>query len=109
MILYNVTITVDAEVEPQWLQWMQEVHIPDVLRTGCFEEARLLRLLHMDEPGQCTYAVQYRCRDLRDLARYEENYADRLRREHTEKFKDKFVAFRTVLEERASFDKKQSV
>ncbi len=108
MILYNVTITVDADVEPQWLQWMKEVHIPDVLRTGCFEGARLLRLLHMDEPGQCTYAVQYRCRDLDHLTRYEQNYADRLRRAHAEKFKDKFVAFRTVLEEQATFDKIQS-
>ena len=33
-----------------------------------------------------------------DLAAYQKEHAPRLQREHTEKFKDKFAAFRTILE-----------
>ena len=33
-ILYNVTVSIDKDVEKEWLEWMKKVHIPDVMRTG---------------------------------------------------------------------------
>jgi len=77
---------------------MQEEHIPDVMDTGMFLEYRMCRLLGMDEPDGVTYAVQYFCTDMATLEQYQERFAPRLQAEHSEKFKDKFVAFRTVLE-----------
>ncbi len=41
MILYNVTISIDPEVHQEWLAWMKEVHIPDVLKTGMFRENKI--------------------------------------------------------------------
>ena len=32
MIIYNVTISIDKEVENYWLDWMKNTHIPDVMQ-----------------------------------------------------------------------------
>ncbi len=38
MIIYNVTVKIDNDVVAEWLNWMQTVHIPDVMQTGYFTE-----------------------------------------------------------------------
>jgi hypothetical protein len=43
MILYNVTVSIDESVEKEWLQWMKEVHIPDVMNTGLFVSSKICR------------------------------------------------------------------
>jgi hypothetical protein len=45
MIIYNVTTNIQESVHDQWLTWMQEKHIPDVLSTGKFTSARMVRVL----------------------------------------------------------------
>jgi hypothetical protein len=36
MILYNVTVKIEADAQEDWLQWMKSTHIPDVMDTGLF-------------------------------------------------------------------------
>ena len=36
MIIYNVTINIEEAATAEWLAWMQETHIPDVIATGKF-------------------------------------------------------------------------
>ncbi len=98
MILYNVTVKVNAEIQDEWLQWMKEIHIPDVMRTGFFTEYKLCRILERDESDGVTYAIQYLCNSLADYETYRLKFAPALQREYSEKFKDRFVAFRTVME-----------
>ena len=98
MIVYNVTINIDLDAHDEWLKWMKEVHIPAVMRTGYFMDYKMLRLLGDEDSGGSTYAVQYTCKTMNDFLAYEEHHAPALRTEYNEKFKDKFVAFRTLLE-----------
>ncbi|MBS1763734.1 MAG: DUF4286 family protein [Bacteroidetes bacterium] len=97
MFIYNVTINIDNDVADEWLLWMTQKHIPDVLKTGCFTEHRILRVLADEESGGKTYSVQYFFDTMQDIETYESCYAAELRDEHTQKYKDKFVAFRTLL------------
>lgn len=99
MILYNVTVKVDPEVAQEWLEWMRRVHIPEVMATGYFESYKLLHLYGHDDEQGITYAVQYRCKDLDTLQRYQQTEAARLQQAHAERFKGRYVAFRTILEE----------
>lgn len=97
-IIYNVTVKIEHSVHQQWLDWMRAIHIADVLETGCFTAARIARLLsHQDEDG-VTYAIQYICQDNADLQRYQDQYAAALQEDHRQKFKGKYVAFRTLLQ-----------
>ncbi|MEO6346929.1 MAG: DUF4286 family protein [Aquaticitalea sp.] len=96
MIIYNVTSTVDKSVHDQWLLWIKE-HIPQVLATGCFIEAKLTKVV-VDEDQDATYSVQYRAKSREDLERYYSTYADALRAEALKHFADKVLSFRTELE-----------
>lgn len=97
MIIYNVTVKIDNDVHDEWLAWMCEVHIPDVLNTGHFTANQIAKVLVDDEDG-ITYSIQYRCRTMADLEQYQRDHAPRLQAEHSERYRDKFVAFRTLLE-----------
>lgn len=97
MIIYNVTVKIDNDIHEEWLQWMREIHIPEVMATGCFTKNELAKVLVDDTDGQ-TYSIQYRCSDRAQLDQYFEQHAPKLQQEHTDRYKEKFVAFRTLLE-----------
>ena len=98
MIIYNVTVNIESSVHDEWIRWMKEVHIPDVMKSGLFLENRMLKVLGDEDSGGTTYAIQYTCRNITDFRKYETEFAPGLRKEHQEKFKDQFVSFRTLLE-----------
>jgi ABC-type ATPase with predicted acetyltransferase domain len=56
MIIYNVTTNIHESVHDQWMIWMQHKHIPEVLATGKFTAARLVRVLIEEEMGGVTYS-----------------------------------------------------
>ncbi|MCB0820783.1 MAG: DUF4286 family protein [Bacteroidetes bacterium] len=98
MILYNVTVNIAPEVHMEWLEWMKHKHIPDVLSTGLFIENRIFRVLTTEEDEGFTYSVQYFLDSMEKYETYREVFAPALQAEHTEKYRDQFVAFRTLLE-----------
>jgi len=97
MIIYNVTVNIEDDVREEWVKWMKDVHIPDVMNTGKFVEHRFCKVLVQEESGS-TYSIQYLCESMDALKEYQDQHAAELQREHTEKFRNKFVAFRTLLE-----------
>lgn len=97
-IIYNVTLNVEQDVVADWLQWMKQSHIPDVMRTGMFTSYRILKLIGDEQSGGITYAVQYTCVNMQAYEQYRDVFAPALQAEVRERYKDKFVAFRTLLE-----------
>lgn len=97
MILYNVTSSVDPEVAEQWVTYMREEHMPDVMATGFFLKSQLLRLLNEEEDG-FTYAAQYYCISTEQLDEYQRVAAPGLRANLETRFPGQYVSFRTVLE-----------
>ena len=97
MIIYNVTANIDDSIHEEWLTWIKE-HIPQVLATGKFTEAKLTKVLVEEEMGGVTYSIQYRAKSREDLDNYYQNDAEKLRNEGLNKFADKMLAFRTELE-----------
>ena len=98
MIIYNITINIDLSVELDWLDWMKTNHIPEVMLTGMFKEFKMFRLLGDSESGGKTYCIQYTCESIENFKTYEDVFAPELRSEYNNRFKDKYVAFRTLLE-----------
>ncbi len=98
MIIYNVTINIHESVHDQWMQWMQEKHINEVLATGKFSSARMVKVLIEEEMGGITYSIQYTTDSKETLDKYYEEDADRLRQEGMQLFGDKMLAFRTELQ-----------
>ncbi|WP_420603109.1 DUF4286 family protein [Flagellimonas sp.] len=98
MLIYNVTINIDESVHDQWLSWMKDKHVPDMLATGKFSHAKMAKVLVEEDMGGITYSVQYTTKDRTTLESYYKEDAERLRSDALKLFADKFVAFRTELE-----------
>ncbi|MGV3658478.1 MAG: DUF4286 family protein [Chitinophagaceae bacterium] len=98
MIIYNVTIKVDASIADAWLQWMQQEHAPALVATGCFTHYQIVRLLEVDDADGPTYAVQYHAPSMDDYERYKKEFAAGLQQQGTQKWGDRFIAFRTLME-----------
>ena len=96
MILYNVTVNIDVEAHDEWLKWMKEVHIPDVLATGLFFDGKIARIL-AEEAGGKSYSVQYLAKSMEDYERYQNEHAHRLQADHEKNFGVRYVAFRSLL------------
>ena len=100
MLIYNVTVNIDPQVEEEWKQWMKNIHIHEVLKTGRFTGSKFLRLLNeVPDATGITYAIQYYAENIGQVEAYLENEAPAMRKHHDDAFGGKFVAFRTVLEE----------
>ena len=102
MIIYNVTCSVDLSIGDEWLEWMREKHIPDVMKCGIFKKARLHKVLSEKEKS-VTYCIQYHCLSMKALHKYQVRFATELQEQHIKKYGSKVIAFRTLLEEVDSF------
>lgn len=98
MILYNVTVKIVNTVHDDWLAWMRDVHIPDVMNTGLFTSYKIVKILGEEEDGGTTYAIQYLSPSMETFQKYQANHAKDLQVEHTERYENKYVAFRTLME-----------
>ncbi|MDX2174036.1 MAG: DUF4286 family protein [Bacteroidota bacterium] len=97
MFIYNVTINISKEAHNEWVKWMKEQHMMDVMKTGCFVDCQLVKVLYVEDEGH-TYSAQYKFLEMSDIERYQKEFAPKLQAEHTEKFKDQYSAFRTLLQ-----------
>jgi hypothetical protein len=97
MIIYNVTINIENDVKEEWLEWMKTVHVPEVMRTGYFIENMICKVLVDEEQGS-TYSVQYTCNSLSDYGQYKKFQASHFQKQLADKYGNKLVAFRTLLE-----------
>jgi hypothetical protein len=98
-IVYSVTVKPDQDIEQNYLQWLQEEHIQEVLTTGCFDSFRFFKVLAEDERDGSSYNIQYVTTDMSRYFDYINIHAPLMRSKGKEKFGEKFHAFRTVLKQ----------
>jgi uncharacterized protein DUF4286 len=98
MLIYNVTTKVKNSIADEWLSWLKEEHIPELIKTGCFTHAVILHLAEVDDAEGRTYAVQYHTANMELYNCYIEQYADAMRKKTIDKWEDKFISFRTIME-----------
>ncbi len=97
-ILYNVTIKIEKALHQEWVQWMTAVHIPDVMATGCFESYRLTRIMGDDDEHGVGFAIQYVAPDEDAFNQYKYLHSKKLQKEHTDRYSNRYVAFRTLMQ-----------
>lgn len=97
MIVYNVTSKVDLQIAAEWLQWLKEEHIPDLVSTGCFTRATVYHLPELDDAEGITYAVQYHSPSKEGYNEYLASYAPAMRKKSTDRWGNRIVSFRTLM------------
>jgi threonyl-tRNA synthetase len=98
MFIYNVTVSVNHSVEDDWINWMKNTHIPEVMKTGFFTEYKMFKVLLNTDENSRSYSVQYAFSQMKDLQLYQANFATALQQKHIARYADKCHAFRSVLE-----------
>lgn len=99
MILYNVTLGVDKDIEQEWIQWMKSSYIPFVMQKQIFLDYKFYKVLTHDDDASASYCVQFFTPTIDLFQKYLAEHAHTLIEEHQKRFKDKHVAFQTLLEE----------
>jgi hypothetical protein len=98
MIIYKVEIAIAAAIESEWFDWMKRVHVPDVVRTGCFSECRIYKVID-SAAADPTYVMQYYSESIEEYHRYRDSFAPALQKEHSDRFTGRFRGGRQLLEE----------
>lgn len=99
MIIYIITTTVKNELEQEWLQWVREKRIPEILNTGYFKSFQMYKVkLPTNLEGEVTYVVQYECESIENYTAYAEKDSKRLQAEYPPKLIGKVTTARTVME-----------
>ena len=99
MLLYNVTFGIDKSIEEEWFSWMRSNYLPAMMNTGLFVNYKMYKVLSHDDDNSVSYSVQCFAKTIEDLLQYLNEFAPRLVEEHRERYKDRHVAFNTLLEE----------
>ncbi|MBI1343271.1 MAG: DUF4286 family protein [Terrimonas sp.] len=98
MVIYNVTVKTEAAVATDYINWLHQEHIPEILQTGCFSHANILRLLDVDESEGPTFVIQYRTTTLDNYKTYLAKFAGAMREKSFARWGDRIITFRTVMQ-----------
>ena len=96
-MLYTVYIAVDEDRADEWEEWLEDVHIPDVMDTGCFAHATMARDAAHDTPHRRAYRIVYTARSEAAFDEYQQHHVDALQADHTERYEGAFEASRDIL------------
>lgn len=98
MIEYSVQITISKIIEKEWLDYMLNKHINDVMSTGFFLSYKILKKVDDDYAEKSEYSIRYLCSSKEKFDEYITKDAKRLQSEHIEKFGEHFTAKRNLFE-----------
>lgn len=98
MFIYNITNKVNISIADEWLQWQREEHIPEIISTNLFTEFKIFRLLDQDDIEGITYIIQYFTLEKDKYETYLEKFAPALREKAINKWGERFIAFRSLLQ-----------
>ncbi len=99
MLLYNITFGIDKGIEEEWIAWMKENYLPEVLKTGMFSDYKMYKVLTNDDETSVSYSIQCFSSSIEEVLRYLNEFAPALVEVHRARFKDQHVAFNTLLDE----------
>ena len=98
MFIYNITIKISWQIQPEWLQWMQEIYVEEVMNTGCFVKYQMVRLLEIEEDEGPTYALQLYADSSVNYDRYVHEYLPGNERAVYTKWGNNVLFFCTLME-----------
>ena len=99
MLLYNVTFGIDKSIETEWVSWMKAQYLSTLMDTGLFTEYKIYKVLTHDDETSVSYSVQCFSENIENVLKYLNEFAPKLTELHRIKFKDRHVAFNTLLDE----------
>lgn len=88
---------VEWSIAQEWLQWMQDTYIRQIIGTQCFAEHQFVQLMQIDETEGPTFATQYFAKTSHDYNRFLQYHSSNFSTLISNKWGDKCIAFGTLM------------
>lgn len=99
MIVYNVTLSVEPTIESDFIAWLKNEHLPEVLATNLFIEGIVFKIFEApNASSHNSYCVQYRLENWELFNQYNQEFAPALKQKTADKWGNNVLSFRTFLE-----------
>lgn len=98
MLIYNITLKIDWSIQPQWLAWIKQVYIQNIMSSGCFVKHQLVRLREIEEEEGPTYALQLYALSKQKYNEFIEYFLVENEALSYEKWKNGVLSFSTLME-----------
>ncbi|WP_392536336.1 DUF4286 family protein [Legionella sp. 227] len=102
MVIYEVNLAIDGDIYPQFQIWLKK-HVKEMLQIPGFIQASVLKPEHEETVEQEQLTVQYQLENRDFLNVYFAEFAQKMREEGLNLFKDKFSAQRRIFEVQTNF------
>lgn len=98
MLIYNTTYQIENDDARNFVIWLHEVYMPQIEADGLLKNPRLTRILsHKEQDTEC-FSLQWEVEDTRILHQWHTSQGMKLNAEMLKVFKDKVIAFSTLME-----------
>lgn len=97
MLLFNVTVIVDENSAADFLSWMKQNHIPQLMETDCFVSHRFLQI--KDSPNEgLSFCVQFIAENEASHQRFLDLHEQAFIAAMYNRYPQKLVTFSTLME-----------
>ena len=97
MLLFNVTVIVEEASATEWLNWMKDTHIPQLMETESFVSYRLLKIVDSPNEG-VSYCVQFVAENQEKHQNYLDLHEQQFIGDMYAKYPNKLVTFSTLMD-----------
>ena len=98
MIIYSITFAIDDSIQAEWLEYMKEYYLKDIMEIGLFNDYRFSKT-HPTAEVDTAYNIQLRCDSITHIEIFEKQHAPHFDGKMMEKYRGKFGSFKLTLEE----------
>ncbi len=98
MLIYNTTYHVEINDARNFVIWLNECYIPEVEKRTELKNPRILRILSHKEPESECFSLQWEVENSATLHHWHTQQGAKLNEEMMKLFKDKVLAFSTLME-----------
>ena len=97
MILYLIHIDVQKNIDKDWLLWMKNEHVPEIMDLKIFQKNEIWKIKN-DSKKYNSYYIKYYTESLDYYKLYEKKYAIEMKKKHSIKYKNNFNVKREILQ-----------
>lgn len=98
MLVYNTTYQVNIEDARNFVIWIHQCYIPNVIEFGQLKKPRLSRIISHKEEGSECFSLQFEVESSARLHHWYNKQGAQLNKELIDLFKEKVVAFTTLMD-----------
>lgn len=98
MYIYNTTFIVSNDSYGKWINWVKDVHIPNIQNDSSFSDIQLVRVLNNDSGPEKSYSLQFKVDSVAYLDRWMKVMEPQIQKDLMLKFGTEVLFFSTILE-----------